>query len=304
MLQTHQTMAICQQAHLLHGQQVVVDGAVRALVNGRQLVLGRCHFVVLRLGGNAKLPQLLVKVFHVLVDRRADGAEVMLLELLALARRIAEQRAVREHEVEALLVRIFRNQEVLLLATDCHLDMPPWLAEQCEYAVELLFDDIARAQQRRLLVKRLARVAAKRRGDAEHFVLDERVTGRVPRRVAARLERCAQSAIGEARRIGLALDELLAAEAHERTTVGNRIDETVVFLGGDAGERLEPMRVVRRALLDGPFLHRMRHDVGNFDVERLSPLDGAHERLVRDGWQPFGHNVLVEYERAVDFRNV
>ena len=79
---------------------------------------------------------------------------------------------------------------------------------------------------------------------------------------------------------------------------------TVVFLGGDAGERLEPMRVVRRALLDGPFLHRMRHDVGNFDVERLSPLDGAHERLVRDGWQPFGHNVLVEYERAVDFRNV
>ena len=96
----------------------------------------------------------------------------------------------------------------------------------------------------------------------------------------------------------------LPVEAHERAAVADRVEEAVVLFARHARERLEPMRVVRGAVLDGPFLHGMRHDVGHFDVERLSPLDGAHERLVRDGRQPFCHHVFVEHQRSVDIGHV
>ena len=209
-LQAHQAMMAREQAHLLHGQQVVVDGAVGVLEDGRQLVLRGSHLVVLRLGGHAELPQLVIELLHELVDRGANGAEVVVVKLLALARRIAEQRAVRQHQVETLLVLLLRDEEVFLLAADRDIDAAALLAEQRQHAVGLLFDDRHAAQKRRLLVERLARVAAERRGDAQHLVLDERVARGIPRRVAARLERGAQAAVREARGIGLALDELFA----------------------------------------------------------------------------------------------
>ncbi len=56
---------------------------------GAKLVLRRRNLVVLGLRGNAELPQLVVDFLHELVHRRADGAEVVLFKLLALARRIA-----------------------------------------------------------------------------------------------------------------------------------------------------------------------------------------------------------------------
>ena len=44
--------------------------------------------------------------------------------------------------------------------------------------------------------------------------------GRIPRRVAARLEGAAQAARREARRVGLALDQFLAGELRDRLAVG------------------------------------------------------------------------------------
>ena len=59
-----------------------------------------------------------------------------------------------------------------------------------------------------------------------------------------------------------------------------RVDERVVLLGGDAGERLEPVRVVGGAVFDGPFLHRVGDDVGDLEVERAILLDGLGKVLV------------------------
>ena len=84
-LQAHQAVVAGQKAHLLHGEQVLVDGAVRVGEDGRQLVLGGGHLVVLRARRHAERPQLVVKLLHELVHRGADGAEVVLLQLLALA---------------------------------------------------------------------------------------------------------------------------------------------------------------------------------------------------------------------------
>ncbi len=86
------------------------------------------------------------------------------------------------------------------------------LAEEGEHALGLLVQRRHRAQQRGLLVERLARVGAKRGGDAQDVVLDERRARGVPGGVAAGLERGAQAAVGEARRVGLALDQGFAGK--------------------------------------------------------------------------------------------
>ena len=74
-----------------------------------------------------------------------------------------------------------------------------------------------------------------------------------------------------------------------------------MFLGRDAGEGLEPVRVVRGPLFNRPFLHGMGNNVRNLEIERLAVLDGPHELLVRCGRQTLLHGVLVEHHRSVDF---
>ena len=85
----------------------------------------------------------------------------------------------------------------------------------------------------------------------------------IPGGVAARLERGAHAARGEARRVGLALHQLLAAEFGDGAAVGRRIEKRVVLLRGDPGHRLEPVGVVRRAVLDGPVFQRAGDDVSD-----------------------------------------
>ena len=45
----------------------------------------------------------------------------------------------------------------------------------------------------------------------------------------------------------------------------------ILFFGGDAGHRLEPVGKVRRALLDCPVLHGVCHDLGRIAVKPLQP---------------------------------
>ena len=49
--------------------------------------------------------------------------------------------------------------------------------------------------------------------------------------------------------------------------VADRAVERVVLLGGRAGQRLEPVRVVGRPVLERPLLHRLRDRVGERGVE-------------------------------------
>ena len=88
--------------------------------------------------------------------------------------------------------------------------------EQLQDPLGLHVQGLHRPQQRRLLVERLAGPAHEGRGNAERRAVgvfqDVGRAGRVPGRVAAGLERGADAARGEARRVGLALDQLLAGE--------------------------------------------------------------------------------------------
>ena len=56
---------------------------------GRQLVLRGGDLVVLGLGEDAELPELLVQLVHERRHARLDGAEIVVVQLLALGRACA-----------------------------------------------------------------------------------------------------------------------------------------------------------------------------------------------------------------------
>ena len=94
--------------------------------------------------------------------------------------------------------------------------------------------------------------------------------------------------------------ERLAGELGDRAALAVGREEAVVLLGGEAGERVEDVRVVRRALLDRPVLHRRGDDVGDARVERLGVLDRRHHRLEDRLRQPRLHHRLGEDVLAED----
>ena len=97
---------------------------------------------------------------------------------------------------------------------------------------------------------------------------------------------------------GSPLTSSFAAELRHRAAVSARHVERVVLFGRDAGHRLEPMREVRRPLLDGPVFQRAGHRVGSRGVERRAFGDGVAQCAIgRLGKTRLLH-LIVEDERA------
>ena len=271
--------------HHLHRQHLVVAADVRALEHGRDLILVRRDLVVTGLDRHAELAELELGLEHVGQDPLGDRAEVVVVELVPLRRLRAEQRPPARHEVGPLEVVLLIDQEVLLLRPDGREDaLRRLFAEQPQGADRGARQRVHRAQQRDLVVERLARPGRESGRDAEQRAIgvleQERRRGRVPGRVSARLERRPDPASREARCVRLTLDQLLAAEVGDRGAVAGRHVERVVLLRGEPGERLEPVRVVRRPLLERPVLHRLRDHVGERGVEFLAARDGRPQLAV------------------------
>ena len=261
--QADEPVAAGDVLHDLHRQLLVVGADVRVLEDRRDLVLRRRDLVVAGLDRHAELRQLALGLEHVREHALGDRAEVVVVELVALRRLGAEQRAAGVDEVGALEVELLVDQEVLLLRPDGgEHARDVAVAEQAQRAHRRVRQRVHRAQQRDLVVERLARPRRERGRDAEQRAVrvleDEGRRGRVPGRVAAGLERGPDAAGRERRRIGLALDQLLAGELGDRRAVAGRAVERVVLLRGRAGQRLEPVGEVGRALLHRPLLHRGR----------------------------------------------
>ena len=100
----------------------MVGGDVGGGVDGGQLVLGGGGLVVLGLGHDAELPQLLVQLLHELLHPGLDGAEVVVVQLLALGGPGAEEGAAGVDQVLAPLVDVLVDEEILLLRADGGLD--------------------------------------------------------------------------------------------------------------------------------------------------------------------------------------
>ncbi len=155
------------------------------------------------------------------------------------------------------------------------------------------------AEQRGLLVQGLAVVGTEGGGDAEGHItggvfLQEGGGGAVPGGVAAGLEGHAQAAAGEGGGIRLALDQLLAGKLHDHAAVVGGGDEGVVLLGGDAGQRLEPVGVVGGTFFDGPILHGVGHHRGHLGGKGNAGDDGLPQGLVGLLGQPLLHDLVIK----------
>ena len=72
-----------------------------------------------------------------------------------------------------------------------------------------------------------------------------------------------------------------------------------MLLGGAAGQRVEPVSVVARAVVQRPLLHALSHAVGQLAAQRLAVVDGVYQRHVRLAGQVLKHLLSVEHLLAV-----
>ncbi len=172
MEEAHQAVAVRHLFHDLHHQLVLVAGGVGVGIDGGHLVLGGGHFVVLGLGGNAQGPKGLVQVLHVGGHPGLDGAEVVIVQLLAPGRLGPEERPARHAQVLALVIERLVHQEVLLLGAHLGHHLSGFrVAEEAEDADGLAADLLNGAEEGHFLVQGLAGVGAEDGGDAERALL-------------------------------------------------------------------------------------------------------------------------------------
>ena len=147
----------------------------------------------------------------------------MVLELLMLRGRRAEERTAGHHQVRTLQIERLVDEEVLLLGSERDRDLLVTFAEAVHQPLRGGRQHLHRTEQRCLLIQRLARIGAERGGDAQRravaVTLDERRRSRIPRRVAAGLEGGTNAARREARGVRFADDQVLAGELHHRLAV-------------------------------------------------------------------------------------
>ena len=204
--QAHQIVAVGHFLQKLHGQLIVVAGAVGVGVHRGDLVLGGSYLIVLRLGQHAHLPQLLIQLMHEGRHTGLDGTVVVVVQLLPLGRLGTEQRAAAEHQILPAAIHGLVDEEILLLRP--HLSgnvLHRGVAEQPQDADGLCIQLLHRAQQRRLFIQRLAAVGTEDGGDIQGLILDEGIGRGIPRRITAGLEGGPQTAGGEAGGVRLTL---------------------------------------------------------------------------------------------------
>ena len=72
----------------------------------------------------------------------------------------------------------------------------------------------------------------------------------------------------------------------------------------DARKGLEPVREMRGAMLEGPFLHAVGDSVCHVKIERLALLHGFRKLLVHVRGQIFLHDVIGEDHGSITTREV
>ena len=294
----------------LHDNLVVVHRHIGHRVDGSQLVLGRRHLVVLGLGGHAQLPQLQVHIPHKGSHSLADGAEIVIVQLLPLGRHGAKKGTAGIDQVFSLLEYLGVHQEILLLRSHGGSHFSGCgIPEQAQQTQRLGIDGLHGAQQGRLKVQGLSRVGAERRGntqDRSRRVLSHKGRGRaVPGRIASGLKGGPQSAGGKRRSVRFSLDQLFAGKLHQdRAVRSGSGDKRIMLLRRHACQGLEPVGIVGGALLDGPLLHGLRHCLRHNGIQLFALIYGLMKLFINLLRQPLLHHLVAEYVFTENIRYV
>ena len=304
--QADEAMLERRALHDRHHELLVIGGHVGGFEVGRDLELPRRDLVVVGLGGDAELEQLVFEGLHEDLDAPGDGPEVVIVELLALGRRRAEERASGEEQVGAAVGEVRVDQEVLLLGATARVQ---WrnlgLAHQFQDFLSRFVHRGIGAQKRDLLVERLARPghedAWDHEGRAVLRVHDVDRARRVPGRVTPRGGGHAKAAVWKRGAVRLAFDEKAAGELGDGVAVGVGHDEAIVLFRGDVRHRVEDVGEEFNPLRECPIFHGRGDDIGRRRVEgrpRLHRLLHRFEGVLR---KSFLHGREIEDIAGPDF---
>ena len=187
----------CDLVHDCHQQLVVVVSQIGLFENRSQLELIRSNLVVARFNRNTEFETLVLQILHKGEYARRNGTEIVVFQLLILCCLVSHECTPRLYEVRTSRPQRIVDKEILLFPTEIR-----------EYALDIFVEITAyfgcrlvyrrqRAQERRFVVQRFARVGDEDGRDAERRIDYECRRGWVPSRIAASLERIADTAVGE-----------------------------------------------------------------------------------------------------------
>ena len=285
--------------HYLHRELVVVGSDVGRAVYGREFMLSGSDFVVFGFSEHTQFPKLFVEICHILFHSWLDDPEIVVVEFLTLGSFCAEKSATRINKVSSLIVHFFVYKKVFLFGS--HRGAHAFdvrVAEKLKNSHRLSVQRFHRTQKRSLFIQRFAAVRTERGRDAKGLSLDERVGGRIPRGISSRLESRSQSSRREAGSVGLPFYQFFSRKLHYHSAVGCGSNEAVMLFSRDTGKRLEPVRVVRRAVSYRPVLHGIRDRVGYRDVELRPSVDSSFQRPVHVRRQRCSHHPVVKDHAA------
>ena len=167
-------MLVRHLLHDLHRQLVVIHRDVGSFKYRCQLMLRGRNLVVLCLRRNAELPELLFQIMHVFGYLRFQNAEIVILHLLPLRCRSSDQGASAHQEILSLKVHILVDQEILLLGTNCGVNMCNLLiSEKMKNLDRLLGQSLHGTQKRGFLVQSFSAKGTEGRRNIERSVLNE-----------------------------------------------------------------------------------------------------------------------------------
>ena len=77
-----------------------------------------------------------------------------------------------------------------------------------------------------------------------------------------------------------------------------------MLLCGDPGQRLEPVRVMGRTVLECPLLHRLRNRIRDGRIELVALCDGLLQLLIDCLRKTLLHHLVVKDILTENFRNI
>ena len=223
MEQTDKAMLCRHFLHDLHGQLVVIRGDVGCGINRSQLMLRRCNLVMLRLGKDSQLPELIIEIFHKGRNPWLYDTEIVIIQLLSLRRLCSEQGPSGKAQIRSGIIHFLCNEEILLLRSNRGDDaLCRIISKQTKDTERLLAERFHGPQQRRLLVQCMPAIGTEGGGDTERLSFDKGVGSWVPGRIASGFKCCTQAAGRERGGIRLTLDQLFPGELHDDASIRSR----------------------------------------------------------------------------------
>ena len=310
MEQAYQIMTQGNLLHDFHDQLVMVCGNIGRVVNGSQFMLARSSFIVLGLGGDAKLPEFLIELCHKSKYALFDGAKIVIIQLLALGRLCPKQSTAGKNQVFSFIIGLTINQEILLLRPDTGNDLCGLcIAEKTDDSQCLGVDRFHGTQKGCFLVKRLSCVGAENRRNTKDRrsirKLTDKGRGRaVPCCVASCLKGSPDTAGREGRTVRFTLEQLFPGKRHQYRTVALRIDKSIMLLCGNVCQRLEPVGVMCRPFIDSPLFHLVGNDFGYMRLQVFSFHQGIFKLCIDFLWKAVFHRCIVKNIRGKHFNHI